>query len=161
MEQSNSTHSTGLQDPPGNLKTEPSQTEVQLHQVMIFPIDYASPVALIKGLTLMKNFMMKLGCVFAVSVAMASAASAQAVKPQEVIGQSWNFKQGKITGKITYRSSTVKAQFGGKTYNGQLRIKGNQICTKYKELRKGKESCFSLTKTKNGYKTSKGGELWK
>ncbi|MBO9420309.1 hypothetical protein J7481_12460 [Labrenzia sp. R4_2] len=107
------------------------------------------------------NTFINLGIAAAVFGLLAGTASAQSVKPQEVIGKSWNFSQGKVSGKVTYRASTVKAQFGGKTYNGKLRVKGNQICTSYKELRKGKESCFSLTKTNAGYKTSNGGKLWK
>ena len=108
------------------------------------------------------NFAMKTFsvCVLVVGIG-STAALAQSANPQDVIGKTWNFKQGKTTGKVTYRSSTVKAQFGGKTYNGQLRLKGKQICTSYKQLRKGKESCFSISKTKSGYKTSNGGSLWK
>ncbi|WP_428527020.1 hypothetical protein [Roseibium sp.] len=88
-------------------------------------------------------------------------AQAQTVDPQELLGKTWNFKQGKITGKVTYKTSKVKAQFGGKTYNGTLRIKGKQICTAYKQLRKGKEDCFSFTKTKSGYKNSNGATIWR
>ncbi|RWO88951.1 hypothetical protein [Mesorhizobium sp.] len=72
---------------------------------------------------------------------------------EAVIGKTWNFKQSKITGTIIYTTSTVAATFGGKTYEGTLRIEGDQICTKYPKIKKGAETCFGISKTAKGYKT--------
>lgn len=109
----------------------------------------------------MKIFLFTTAILLAAPVFTLHTASAQAVDPQELIGKTWNFKQGKISGKVTYKRSSITAKFGGKTYKGQLRIKGKNICTKYKDIRKGKEDCFSFTKTKNGYRNSNGATIWR
>jgi hypothetical protein len=75
-------------------------------------------------------------------------------------GRETDFKQGKITGTISYNTSTVAATFGGKTYEGTLRIDGDQICTKYPKIKKGAETCFGISKTAKGYKTTHGATLW-
>ncbi|MCF6119775.1 hypothetical protein L2449_23345 [Mesorhizobium muleiense] len=61
--------------------------------------------------------------------------------------QDLEFQKGKITGTIIYTTSTVAATFGGKTYEGTLRIEGDQICTKYPKIKKGAETCFGISKT--------------
>ncbi len=80
-------------------------------------------------------------------------------KPSATVA-GWNFKQGKITGTIIYTTSTVAATFGGKTYEGTLRIEGDQICTKYPKIKKGAETCFGISKTVKGYKKTHGATLW-
>jgi hypothetical protein len=87
-------------------------------------------------------------------------ANADAASVEAVIGKTWNFKQGKITGTITYTTSTVEATFGGKTYPGTLRVNGDRLCTKYPEIKKGAETCFGISKTTKGYKTTHGATLW-
>ncbi|TIM04847.1 MAG: hypothetical protein E5Y32_29045 [Mesorhizobium sp.] len=89
-----------------------------------------------------------------------SDATADSASVEAVIGKTWNFKQGKITGTIIYTTSTVAAIFGGKTYEGTLRIEGDQICTKYPKIKKGAETCFGISKTAKGYKTTHGATLW-
>jgi hypothetical protein len=54
----------------------------------------------------------------------------------------------------------VEATFGGKTYPGTLRVAGDQLCTKYPEIKKGAETCFGISKTTKGYKTTHGATLW-
>ena len=107
-----------------------------------------------KRYALLAGFLV-LGCGLAPAPTLADQAAINAV-----IGKTWNFEQGKTKGQIFCGPSTVKATFGGATYDGTLRVKGDQICTSYPKLRKGKEACFTVSKSGKGYKTSNGGTLW-
>ncbi|CTQ55908.1 hypothetical protein LP7551_04458 [Roseibium album] len=109
----------------------------------------------------MTNRFLCVAAAFAFGLSLTSPSLAASVSPDEVIGKTWFFQQGGAEGKVTYNRTSVKVRSGGKTFNGTLRVSGNKICTKYKTLRNGKESCFTVSKTKTGYKTSSGGKLWR
>lgn len=52
---------------------------------------------------------------------------------------------------------TAKITMGGKADTGTWRVKGAQLCTKWKVIRAGKESCWSVVSEGDGkYKTSTG-----
>lgn len=92
----------------------------------------------------------------------ASPALADRAAIDDLIGKTWNFKQGQTSGTVSYKknSLTVKIK-GGQTLKGKLRINGDQMCTKYAEIRNGRERCFGVSKKGDKYVTTAGGTLWK
>ena len=92
-----------------------------------------------------------------------SAATAYADKASvnALIGHTWNAKKGSTIAVVTYGHTSVKLKMNGKKHIGKLRIVGDEICTSYKTIRKGKEACFGVKKTANGYKSTTGFVLTK
>lgn len=73
----------------------------------------------------------------------------------EFAGKTFSFKTKKgLTGKVRYsktgKSKMSKTNFDIKKDSGKWRIKGNKICATWKVIRKGKEKCFSISKTGSG-----------
>lgn len=109
----------------------------------------------------MKNRLKFSSTLLVFTAVLMAPAMAKNVSPDEVIGQTWNYRQNGQVGQITYGRKSVTVRTGGKVFKGKLRVKGDEICTQYKGLRKGEEKCFTLKKTKNGFKSSHGGVIWK
>jgi hypothetical protein len=57
-----------------------------------------------------------------------------------------------LTAQVTARSRGLSAR-------GKLRLSGDMICTRFHQIRAGVETCFTVTRTGYGYKTSHGGTL--
>lgn len=80
----------------------------------------------------------------------------------EFAGKTFSFQTKKgLTGKVRYskggKSKMSKTNFDIKKDSGKWRIKGNKICNTWKIIRKGKEKCFSITKTGSGKFTDSSG----
>ncbi|WP_421856830.1 hypothetical protein [Oricola sp.] len=115
---------------------------------------------------------MKIASTFVVAIVIALAApgtSASDSTParkgkvslrEEIIGHSFKYWINGDRGTITYRSRSATARsIQGWHVRGRLRISGDKICIRYREIRAGQEQCFSVTRTPTGYKTSHGGRL--
>lgn len=82
------------------------------------------------------------------------------VSPDEVLGRSFAFVDGKLEGIVSYERDAVRVNLAdGRAIEGSLRVSGNSICTRYEQLRDGKEACFTFTRSGNGYVSSTGGRL--
>lgn len=82
----------------------------------------------------------------------------------EIVGKTVFFKTKKgNTGRVRYskngKSKLSKTNFDLKKDSGTWRIKGNKFCTTWKVIRKGKERCFSMSKTGAGKYASNDGTV--
>ena len=87
-------------------------------------------------------------------------AHADEASVRALVGKTWKFEQGGSSGVVIYKKSSVSVTFSdGTVRKGKLRLKGDQICTTYKEIRNGKETCFGASRSGKGYKTTSGAIL--
>ena len=77
---------------------------------------------------------------------------------QLIVGKSCTWVNGKYSGTSSYMADGSASMTGPSgSESGTWRIKGSQLCDKWKESRKGSEKCFTYTQTSPGtYKGSIG-----
>jgi len=96
----------------------------------------------------------------AVLILMSAPVAAQTLKGDELkaafSGKSttWQSKDGKRKGSANLTAdgkASIKGNFGAFTEDtGVWRIQGDEICTKYKKMRGGKEKCYSIKRLPDG-----------
>lgn len=97
-----------------------------------------------------------------VEPANAETLSASQIK-QEIIGKRLGYR-GDYSGDIIYRrNGKISYTAAGNKLEGEWKLKGQKICTRFKNnYRGGKWSCFTFTKLSGGkYKTSLGYRVWR
>ncbi|NRG18503.1 hypothetical protein HPQ64_12465 [Rhizobiales bacterium] len=89
----------------------------------------------------------------------------EAAFKSEIVGSNWKWQEGKYGGTITYKADgTISVTTNVKGIakdTGRWWYKGDQFCSSYKKLRKGKEKCITFSKNAGQYQTSSGGRLYK
>jgi hypothetical protein len=91
------------------------------------------------------------------SVASSAVLTAPQLK-EKVVGKTCTWVNGKASGTSNYAADgSASVTVSGAANIGTWRLKGNQICDKFKDMRQGKESCFTFDETSPGsYKGSIG-----
>ena len=97
-------------------------------------------------------------CVLLGTAAASSAVLSEKELNEKIVGKTCNWTNGKASGTSSYAADGVaKVTMPNGAMVGTWRIQGNRICDKYKDRKKGKESCFTFDETSPGtYKGSIG-----
>lgn len=104
-------------------------------------------------------------CVLAASCQTAETGNAGAAPTgkvdiqEEIIGHSFRYTLSGNTGTVSYRQTSLTAHTHAGTVRGRLRISGDRICTRFQRIQSDRETCFTVTRTDYGFKTSHGGTL--
>lgn len=99
-----------------------------------------------------------------IDTALAETVTEAAFK-SEIVGPNWKWQEGKYGGTITYNADgtiNVTTNIKGIAKDtGKWWYKGDQFCSSYRKLRKGKEKCITFSRNSGKYQTSSGGRLYK